>query len=334
VAGTIKRREFAALLAGAALTATRAAWAQAPQPMRRIAMILGLEEGDPEAKARIKAFRLGLRDLGWIEGRNIEVVYRFPGSNLAAIEKQVGEAIALAPELIVAVSSPIVLALRRAKPPIPIVFINVTDAVGQGFITNIAHPGGNLTGFSFIEPEIVGKWVDLLREIKPDVARVGVIFNPDTAPFFDRYFRSFKAQPRQPAVDLDVMHVRSVADIEQAVAKTGREPAAALIAPSDIFILQARDTVLRSAEKYRLPVISPYRQFVVEGCLVSYGPDTGDIARRAASYVDRILKGEQPGNLPVQSPVRYELAINLKTAKALGLTITDSFLELADEVIE
>jgi putative ABC transport system substrate-binding protein len=181
---------------------------------------------------------------------------------------------------------------------------------------------------------MVGKWVNLLGDVKPNLSRVALMFNPDSAPNFDVYLRSFKALPQQTSVEIEAAHVRSVAEVELAIARLGREPGSGLIAASDIFILAVRGAILKAADQNRVPLISPYRQFVTEGSLMSYGPDTADIFRRSASYVDRILKGEQPGNLPAQSPVKFELVVNLKTAKALGLSIRDSFIQLADEVIE
>ena len=181
---------------------------------------------------------------------------------------------------------------------------------------------------------MVGKWVSLLRDVKPNLSRVALMFNPDFVPYFDVYLRSFKALPQQTSVEVEAVHVRSVADVELAVAKLGREPASGLIAAADSFLLAVRGVILKAADLHRVPVISSYRQFVIEGSLMSYGPDTADIFRRSASYVDRILKGEPPGNLPVQAPVKFELVVNLKTAKALGLSLRESFIQLADEVIE
>jgi ABC-type uncharacterized transport system substrate-binding protein len=225
-------------------------------------------------------------------------------------------------------------ALRPATSSIPIVIAMINDPVGQGFISNLAHPGGNITGFSFIDFEIIGKWVDLLSDAKLDLSRVALMFNPDTASFYDTYLRLFKELPQRSSVEVVPVHVRSVTDSETAIAKLAREPNCGLIAASDVYILAVRETILRTADQYRMPVISPYRQFAIEGGLISYGPDTADIFRRSASYVDRILKGESPGNLPAQSPVKFELIVNLKKAKALGLSIRESFLLLADEVIE
>jgi putative tryptophan/tyrosine transport system substrate-binding protein len=297
-------------------------------------MLLGLAEKDPEAINRVKAFRLGMRDLGWIEGRNVQIEYRFAGTSLESINKNVAELVRLTPDVIVAHSTAVMVALRPATSTIPIVIAMVNDPVNQGFISNLAHPGGNITGFSFIESDIVGKWMNLLGDVKPNLSRVALMFNPDTVPYFDTFLQSFNASPKQTSVEVEAVHVRSVAEVELAVAKLGREPRSGLIAASDIFILAVRGAILKAADQHRVPLISPYRQFVTEGSLMSYGPDPADIFRRSASYVDRVLKGESPGNLPVQSPNKFELVVNLKTAKTLGLSIRESFLLLADEVIE
>jgi putative tryptophan/tyrosine transport system substrate-binding protein len=330
----MQRREFITLVGGAAATWPLAARAQRTDRLRRVSMLLGLAEKDPEAINRVKAFRLGMRDLGWIEGRNVQIEYRFAGTNLESINKNVAELVRLAPDVIVANSTAVMLALQPATSTIPIVFAMVNDPVNQGFISNLAHPGGNITGFLYIESDIVGKWINLLGDVKPNLSRVALMFNPDSVPYFDVYLRSFKALPQQTSVEVEAVHVRSAADVELAVAKLGREPGSALIAASDVFILAVRGVILKAADQYRVPVISPYRQFVIEGSLMSYGPDTADIFRRSASYVDRVLKGEPPGNLPAQSPVKFELVVSLKTAKALGLSLRESFLLLADEVIE
>jgi putative tryptophan/tyrosine transport system substrate-binding protein len=329
----MKRREFITLTGGAAVWPL-AARAQHADRMRRISMLLGLDENDPEAINRVKAFRLGMRDLGWIEGRNVQIEYRFAGTNLESINKNVAELVQLAPDVIVAHSTAIMFALKPTTHAIPIVFVMLNNPVDQGFISNLAHPGANITGFSFLESDIVGKWISLLSDVKPKLSRVALMFNPDSVPYFDVYLESFKALPQQTSVEVEAMHVRSVADVESAVAKLGREPDSGLIAASDTFILAVRGVILKAANQHRVPVISPYRQFVIEGSLMSYGPDTVDIFRRSASYVDRVLKGELPGNLPVQAPVKFELAVNLKTATALGLSLRESFLQLADEVIE
>ncbi|MGC2746333.1 MAG: ABC transporter substrate-binding protein [Pseudolabrys sp.] len=328
----MRRRDFVTLLGGTVAAWPLAVQAQKLAQTRRVSVLLGLTENDPLQNARLKAFRLGMRDLEWIEGRNIQVEYRFAGANLALINQHVAELIRSAPDAIVANSTPVLAALRTATSTIPIVFVIVNDPVGQGFIPNLTHPGGNVTGFSFIEPEILGKWINLLRDVKPDLSRVALMFNPDTAPYYDRYVRSHKSS--QLSVAVDPMHVRSVAEVDLAIAELGREPRVALIAASDPYILTVREAILQAADQHRIPLISAYKQFVAEGSLMSYGPDTADLFRRSSSYVDRILKGESAGNLPVQSPEKFELVVNLKAAKVLGLSVRESFLLLADEVIE
>jgi putative ABC transport system substrate-binding protein len=330
----VRRRDFIKVIVSSAAAWPGAAWPQQPNRIRLVSVLVGLDENDPETKSRIKAFRLGMRDLGWIEGDNIQIEYRFAGSNLELINKHVAEMIRLTPDVIVANSTPVMAALRRATSSIPIVIAMINNPVGQGFISNLARPGGNITEFSFIDFEIIGKWVDLLGDAKLDLSRVALMFNPDTAGFYDTYLRLFKELPRRSAVEVVPVHVRSATDIETTIAKLARGPNCGLIAASDVYILAAREKILKTADQYRMPVISPYRQFAIEGGLISYGPDTADIFRRSASYVDRILKGELPGNLPAQSPAKFELVVNLKKAKALGLSIRESFLLLADEVIE
>ena len=330
----MRRREFIRLIGGAVAAWPIAARAQQPERLRRVSVLLGVPENDPETNSRLRAFRLGMRDAGWIEGRNVHIEYRYAGTDRDAIKEHVGELIRLAPDVILANSTPVMILLRPATNTIPIVFVVVNNPVGQGFISNLARPGGNVTGFSFIEPEIVGKWIDLLGDVKPDLSRVALMYNPDTAAYYDAYLRSFKALPQQSKVEVDAAPVRSAADIEQAVAELARDQRTGLIVAADIFNVAMRGVILQSTEQHRVPLIAPYRQFAVEGGLMFYGPDTADIFRRSSSYVDRILRGESPGNLPVQSPDKFELVVNLKTARALGLSVRESFLQLADEVIE
>jgi putative ABC transport system substrate-binding protein len=329
----MRRRNFLALVGGAAAWPA-VARAQQTERMRQIGFLLGLAEKDPEANTRIKAFRLGMRDLGWIEGRNVHIEYRFAGSNLELIKRHVAELVRLAPNVIVANNTPVMAALKPATSAIPIVFVVVNDPVGQGFISSLARPGANITGFSFIEPEIVGKWINLLSDVKPSLSRVALMFNPDTAPYYNVYLRSFNALPQQTSVEVKASHVRNLAEVDLAVEELGRVPGSALMAAGDPFILSVRGAIAKAANQHRVPIISPYRQFAVEGSLMSYGPDTADIFRRSTSYVDRILKGELPRNLPAQSPTKFELVINLRAAKALGLSVRETFLQLADEVIE
>jgi ABC-type uncharacterized transport system substrate-binding protein len=330
----MRRREVITLLAGAAAAWPLAARAQQPDRIRRIGLLLGIAENDPEALARVTAFRQGLQELGWVEGSNIRIDSRFAASEATRIRAYVAELMALSPDIFVANSTPVLAALRLATSSIPIVFAVVNDPVGQGFISSLAHPGGNITGFTFIEFAMIGKWLQMLKEVAPTVSRAEIMFNPQTAPYYNNYLRSFEAIPRSIAVELTAAPVRDGAEIEGTIAKLGRVPGGGLIVPPDPFTLVHRETIGKSAGQHRLPVVWSYRQFVTEGALMSYGPDSADIFRRAASYVDLILKGEKSADLPVQAPTKYELAINLKTAKALGLTMPSTLIARADEVIE
>jgi putative tryptophan/tyrosine transport system substrate-binding protein len=330
----MRRRKFITLLGSVTAAWPLAAHAQQPGRLRQVSVLLGVPENDPETSARVRAFRLGMRDAGWIEGRNVHVEYRYAGTDRDTIKKHVAELIRLVPDVILANSSPVMALLRPATNTIPIVFVVVNNPVGQSFISNLAHPGGNVTGFSFIEPEIVGKWINLLGDVKPDLSRVALMFNPDTAAYYDAYLHSFKQLPQQSRVEVDAVRVRSGADVEQAVAELARNQHAGLFVAADPYTIAMRRLILQSTEQHRVPLIAPYRQFAVDGGLMFYGPDTADIFRRSSSYVDRILRGELPGNLPAQSPDKFELVVNLKTAKALGLPVRESFLQLADEVIE
>ncbi len=329
----MQRREFITLLGGAAVAWPFAARAQQPGAMRRVSLLLGVADG-PDAKTRVRAFQLGLRDLGWIEGRNVAIDYRYGSSDLGLINQYANELVGLAPDVIVGNSTPVVAALQQATSSIPIVFAVVNDPVGQGFISSLGRPGSNITGFTFIDFEIIGKWMNLLSDVVPNLHRVALMFNPDTAPYYDRYLRSFNAMKHSILAEVEAAHVRNFTEIDLTIAKLGGEPGGGLIAPADIFIVDQRDAIIKAAVKYGVPMISVYREFAVDGGLISYGPDTSDIFRRSSSYVDRILKGESPANLPAQSPVKYELVFNLKAAKTLGLTIPQPILVLADEVIE
>ena len=329
----MRRREFITLVGGGAATWSLAAHAQQPNRVRRVSVLWGFAENDPETKSRLKAFQQGLRDLGWSELRNIRIDYRFAASDPDLIKKYAAELISLAPDVIVGNSTPVLTALRQATSSIPIVFV-VNDPVGQGFISSLARPGANITGFTLIDFPIIGKWLDMLKDVIPHLSRVALMFNPDTAPYYDVYLRSFEHESGSNAIEVMATPVRGAAEIETTIANLGQNPGSALIAAADPFIIVQRDVILRLAEKHHVPAIYPFRQFVSDGGLMSYGPDTADILRRVASYVDRILKGDKPAELPVQTPVKFELVINLKTAKSRGLTIPEPFLQLADDVIE
>jgi putative tryptophan/tyrosine transport system substrate-binding protein len=334
MASHVGRRKFLATLGGAAAAWPRAARAQQPERMRRIGLLQGLAESDPETQARTVAFRQALEALGWIEGRNIHIDYRFAGGDPARVQAYAVELVNAAPDLIVAVSTPAAMALKQATRTIPIVLAVVNDPLGQGFVASLARPGGNITGFANIEFTMVGQGLELLKEMAPSVRRVALIFNPLTAPYYPLFLRELEASPARLPAELAAAPVHDEGEVEAAIATLAREPAGGLIAAGDPFINAHRALIMRLAQHHRLPAIYAFRQFVAEGGLMSYGPDSVDIARRSASYVDRILKGTTPAELPVQQPTKFKLAINLKTAKALGLTAPDKLLAIADEVIE
>jgi ABC-type uncharacterized transport system substrate-binding protein len=327
------RRDFVTLLGGAA-ACPLAAHAQQPERMRRIVLLHGLAENDPEVQARIAAFRRGLETLGWTENRNVQIEHRFSGGDITRIQAYTAELVSSAPDLIVATSSPVTAALKQASHTIPIVFSVVNDPVGQGFVASLARPGGNITGFTFVDFPMIGKWLELLKEIAPGVRRITFVFNPPTAPWLPFFLREFGAAPPSLAVELSETPVHDEAEIEAAVTAFARQPGGGLIVAPGPFINTHRALIMALAERHRLPAIYSFRQFVTEGALMSYGPDSVDIVRRSASYVDRILRGEKPADLPVQAPTKYELAINLRTAKALGLDVPWFLQQRADEVIE
>jgi putative tryptophan/tyrosine transport system substrate-binding protein len=327
----MRRREFIGLIGGAATWPLKVV-AQQAEHVRRIGFLLGLTENDPEARTRITAFRQGLEATGWTEAHNIRIDYRFAGGDPERVRAHVEELVASAPHVIVAHSTPVVAALKRATSTVPIVFVAVNDPVGQGLVMSLAHPGGNITGFSFVEFEMIGKCLGLLKEIAPDLTRASLMFDPDLAPYFSGYLRQIGAIPGGLAVELKEAPVRDISEIEANIAKLG--PGDGLIVGPDPFTVVNREVIMRSAERHRLPAIFTLRQEAVEGALMSYGPDTADIFRRAALYADRILKGAKPDELPVQAPTKFELVINLKTAKALGLDVPLQLQQRADEVIE
>jgi ABC-type uncharacterized transport system substrate-binding protein len=329
----MKRREFITLLGGAAAWPL-AARAQQPERMRRIGVLINLTADDPEGRARLAAFLEGLRELGWTDGRNIQIETRFGGGDVGRIRAHAAELVALAPDVIVANTTPVTRAVRQATSSIPIVMAAVNDPVEQGLVSSLAHPGGNITGFMFIDFQMVGKWLEMLKEAAPGVSRAALMFNPDTGPQYYLYLRSFETVPRSIAVEVTAAPVRDTAEIEAAITKLGREPGGGLIVAPDGFTTVHQHLFIRLTQWHRLPAVYALRTFVAQGALMSYGPDAYDVLRRSASYVDRILKGEKPADLPVQAPTKYELIINLKTAKALGLTVPPTLLARADEVIE
>jgi putative tryptophan/tyrosine transport system substrate-binding protein len=331
----MKRREFLTLLCGTAFAWPVAARAQTPDRMRRVGMLIGYAENDPETQARLAAFRQGLETLGWTEGRNIRIDFRFAPASPDQARAFAKELVALRPDVLVGNSTPATAALLQETRTIPIVFVGVSDPVGSGFAASFARPGGNSTGFTNFEPSMIGKWLEMLKEIAPRIVRVAVLFNPKTAPGGGSFFLGpFESVARSLAVEPIAARVSDAAEIEGNFASIGREPGGGVIVMSDAFTTVHRKLIIEQAALRRLPVIYPYHYQAVEGGLMAYGVDTVDLLSRAAPYVDRILKGAKPADLPVQAPVKFALVINLKTAKALGLTVPPTLLAQAEEVIE
>jgi putative ABC transport system substrate-binding protein len=330
----MRRREFISLLGGAATAWPLAARTQQGERMRRIVFLHGLAENDPEAQARVAAFREGLETLGWTEYRNVKIEHRFSGGDIARIQAYTADLVGSAPDVIAASGTPVIAALKQATRTIPIVFSVVNDPAGQGFVSSLARPGGNITGFTFVDFPMIGKWLEMLKEIAPDVRRMTLMFNPQTAPYYPVFLREFEANAASIAAELSATPVRDSAEIEAAATAFAREPRGSLIAAPDPFINANRALIITLAQRHRLPTLFGFRQHVKDGGLMSYGPDAVDIVRRSASYVDRILKGEKPADLPVQAPTKYELVLNLKTAKVLGLDVPAQLIARADEVIE
>jgi putative ABC transport system substrate-binding protein len=324
----LKRREFITLLGGAA-TWPLVGHAQQPEPMRRIAVLTVLAENDPENKARLGGFKQGFEALGWSEGRNAHVDYYFGGTGDA-------EALAIAvlasqPDVIFVQGTPFTAAVQRQTRTIPIVFVGVADPVGSGFIANLARPGGNLTGFMLYEASIAGKWLAMLKEIAPGLASAGLMYEPGVTAF---YLHSAEALAPSLAIELVPSPIKNATDIEHAIESCARLPNSGLIVAPNLTTQSHRDLVIALTARYRLPTVYSYRSFVLEGGLMSYHTDYVEMFRQGARYVDRILRGAKPADLPAQTPTRYETVLNLKTARALGLDVPPSLLVRADEVIE
>jgi putative tryptophan/tyrosine transport system substrate-binding protein len=330
----MRRREFITLLGGAAAVWPLAAQAQQPEGMRRIGVLMTALESDSEYQTYISNLRQELQNLGWAEDRNLRIDYRWGALNPESRRQFAKELVAMQPDVIFSQNTPTTATLHQQTQTVPIVFVLVSDPIGSGFVTSFPRPGGNITGFIAMEATVAGKWLGLLQEIAPHITRVIFLFNPATAPYFELYLNPLKAAAQSYGVEGIVAPVHDASELETVVALNAREPNGGLIAMSDAFLNVYRNEVTSLAARYRLPAIYPYHYFFDVGGLMYYGPEMVDQYRRAASYINRILKGEKPAELPVQAPTKYELAINVKTAKALGLTVPPTLLARADEVIE
>jgi len=329
-----KRRDFITLLGGAAVALPIAARAQQTGRMRRIGVLIGPAESDPEGQTRAEALRQDLQKLGWTEGRNIRIDYRWGTGEPDRAQASAAELVALAPDVIVAHGTPAATAVQRATRSIPIVFVVVVDPVGAGLVEGLAQPGSNITGFSTFEPEIGGKWLELLKEISPGLKRVAGILDPAFRGFAVVWRSIESFAPTFGLSVTSVVHRASSDNIESAVAAFAQEEDGGLIVLPTPINFFSRERIFSLAARHHLPAVYPFQSFAIDGGLMSYGFDSRDLFRRGASYVNRILKGEKPADLPVQAPTKYELIINLKTARALGLQVPAKLLALADEVVE
>jgi putative ABC transport system substrate-binding protein len=330
----MRRREFIAGL-GSAVAWPVVARAQQSDRVRRIGVLVPYKENDPDAKAQLSALKQALAELGWADGRNMQMDVRWAAGDVDRMRVFAKELVGLQPDVIFASNTPVTAALQRETRTIPIVFVVVSDPVGEGFVAGLPHPGGNLTGFIFTEAEMAGKSLELLTEIAPGVKRVASMFNPDTAPGGGSYYLpKFEAAARSLKVVPITAPVRSDAEIEAVITTLGREPRGGVVVMPESFLLVHRAPIILLAARNNVPAVYWYAVNVKDGGLLSYGPNVPDIFRRSASYVDRILRGEKPAELPVQVPTKFEMVVNLKTAKALGLTVPQSILLRTDEVIE
>ena len=329
----MKRREFITLLGGAAAwpLATRA---QQAERVRRIGVLMNTGADEPESQARLAAFMQGLQELGWAAGGNLRIDYRWSPGDLARLRKDAAELVALRPEIILAGVGPTTFTLQQVTRTIPIVMAQGIDPVGNGYVDSLARPGGNTTGFIQFEYSLAGKWMELLKKIAPGTTRVGVLREPGTPSAAVGQWTMIQAVAQSFCAELKPIELRDANEFERAVTAFARSPNAGLIVVVSAASLTHRELIITLAARHRLPTVYAYRVFVTHGGLITYGPDIASQYRRAAGYVDRILKGEKPADLPVQAPTKYELAITLKTAKALGIEMPASVLARADEVIE
>jgi putative tryptophan/tyrosine transport system substrate-binding protein len=330
----MRRRQFIMLVGGAAAAWSHSTRAQ-QQGLRRIGVLMAHLESDPEFQDYLGAFREGLQNLGWVEGRNIRIDIRWGALDDAeGRQRSAKELIALQPDLIVTQNTPPTAAMLQQTSTIPVIFVIVADPVGSGFVNNLAHPGGNATGFTIMEPTIVSKWLELLKEIAPHVTRVALLYNPATTPYANIYVSPFNAAAPSFALEATTAIVHDKAELETMIAARAREPNSGLIVMPDGFLNVHRADLISLVARHRIPTVYPWRFFPEQGGLLSYGSEMRDEFKLAAVYADRILKGERPVDLPVQAPTKYELVINLTAAKALGLNVPQQFQQLADKIVE
>jgi putative tryptophan/tyrosine transport system substrate-binding protein len=328
----MKRREFISLLGGAAAAWPLAASAQQGEGMRRVAVLENLPEGDPDTLTMVSAFRQRLQELGWSDGRNARMEVRWSGGDADRLPALGAQLVALKPDVILGRSTPVVAALRQASATIPIVFVNANDPIRSGFVQNFARPGGNITGFISWDSKIGGKWLEILKEIDPSVVRVGLLHNPQT--YTGQQNESITAGAAALGITLTALPFREAIEIERGIEDFARQANSGLLVLPDSSTVSHRDLIVKLAEQHHVPAIYPFHAFMTSGGLAYYGASTGPQYRQAAEYVDRILRGATPADLPVQAPTKYELIINLKTAKAIGITVPPSLLTRADQVIE
>ena len=302
--------------------------------MRRIGVLFGFSESDPMGNARASAFRQGLEKLGWTIGRNLLIDYRWNAYSDESARAAAAELLRLSPDMILTYGTTALRAAQQATRTIPVVFTVLYEPVAQGFVQSLGHPGGNITGFTNVEPTVGGKWVELLKEIAPRVTRLAFIFNPEASPYSVMFYRPIAAAAAKLGVDAAIVPIQEFGEIEQAITKLAREPGGGLIAGSDNFTIANRKPIIELTTRYRMPAIYGFRDFMPDGGLMFYGADLEAQFRLAAGYVDRIFRGESPADLSVQQPTKFELIVNVKTAKGLGLTVPPSLLATADEVIE
>jgi putative tryptophan/tyrosine transport system substrate-binding protein len=329
----VKRRVFIALIGSAAAAWPLTAKAQQKGALRTVGVLMGIAETDPDSQQRIAAFRDGFAALGWKNGENIHVVYRWAAGKIELIEQYGRELVALKAAVILGNGTPVVAALQKMTTTIPIICAPVNDPVGLGFVQSLSRPGGNITGFTFIDPPLIGKWMELLKGSSPGLRRAGLLFNPATTPFYPKFLTEIAAAPATPLA-LVALPVGTADAIDKTVADFALQDGSGLMVGPDPFNIVNIERLAQAAANNRMPGISVYRPFAEAGGLMTYGPDTAEIFRQAADYVDRILKGANPAELPVQQPTKFEFIINLKAAKSLGIPIPPNLLALADEVIE